>query len=102
MRIFDFRCTVCGIEQEKFVNGDAPMHCGEEMDKLLSFRGAFVFKGTGFYATEWGRQEYNLEPTHQAQRAARELKDLGMVCATPTGTSSAAVEQYQRRREAGI
>ena len=100
--IFDFRCTVCGDEQEKFVrHGETPVHCGILMEKLVTFKGAFVLKGGGFYQTEYGTQEHNLGVTGQAQRAARECKERGLVPATPGKTDPREVEQYQRRQEAG-
>lgn len=106
MKIFDFRCTVCGDEQEKYVSADElPVHCGLQMKKLITFKGSYVFKGGGFYSTEYGTQEHNLDPTQQAQRAARECKELGIVAATPgrvTDSERDGIERFQRRREAGI
>lgn len=101
MRVFDFRCTVCDEVQEKFVGKVMPSHCGVEMKKLITFNGALVFKGL-CYTTEYGKQEYNLEPTDQARRAAREIKEAGIIMAKPGPVNPREIEQYQRRREAGI
>lgn len=105
MPIFDFRCTVCGDEQEKFVSKDEiPIHCDLQMKKLVTFKGSYVFKGL-WYTTEYGTQEHNLNPADQARRAARELKECGMVQANPTMAQSPqrdSIEAYKRRREAGI
>lgn len=103
--IFDFRCSVCGEVQEKFLNGEYPSHCDVEMIKMLSFPKGLVFKGSGFYETEWGKHARHLSPTHQAQRAARDCKARNIVPAKagPTPDSfKGELEKYQRRREAGI
>ena len=102
MPIFDFSCVTCGDEQEKFVAiGELPDHCGLPMKKLISFKGSYVFKGDGFYSTEHGNQAHHLEPTQQAQRAARECKERGIVVATPGRTSLREIEKFQKNREAG-
>ncbi len=101
MAIFDFRCNVCGLEEEKLINGTLPAHCGVEMEKLISAPRGLIFKGPGFYATEYGDQARHLEPTHQAQRAAREIKERKLVMANPKHTSERAVNEFKRRREAG-
>lgn len=78
MPIHEYRCG-CGHEVERLVKDDkSPTHCGREMQRLISRPGGFVFKGEGFYATEYGRQEYNLNPTELKARANRELKQRGM------------------------
>ena len=66
MPIYEYECTKCGNQFEKLVNiNEKPdISCdscnGKQVRRRLS-PGAFVFKGSGFYATDYtnatGKQE---------------------------------------------
>ena len=79
MPIYEFRCE-CGYETEVLtsLHALAPFHCNKSMGKLISRPGHFIFKGTGFYATEYGNQPDNLSVKDQGIRAKREIKNAGM------------------------
>lgn len=75
MPIHEYRCE-CGHEEEK-LNGETPQHCGDVMQRLISRPARFIFKGLGFYATEYGDQAYGLNAVERKQRSNRELRDRG-------------------------
>ncbi|HXO21952.1 MAG TPA: zinc ribbon domain-containing protein [Thermoanaerobaculia bacterium] len=61
MPIYEFQCLKCGRRTEllqKF--NDPPLaacpHCGGEVKKMISSP-AFQFKGSGFYATDYGNKK---------------------------------------------
>jgi len=59
MPTYEYRCGACGHEFERFQKiTDDPVRtcpeCGErEVERLISPGGGLVFKGPGFYATDY-------------------------------------------------
>jgi putative FmdB family regulatory protein len=58
MPTYEYRCTQCGVEFELFQQmSDARIdecpECGGQVQRLISSGGALLFKGTGFYATDY-------------------------------------------------
>lgn len=76
MPTYEYRCEACGHEFERFQNiNDAPVRtcpeCGEKkVQRLISQGGGLVFKGPGFYATD-----YRSPPP--GQRSEKKKKDGG-------------------------
>ena len=59
MPTYEYRCASCGIEFERFqrISDDRIKvcpDCGGEVQRLISTGGGLVFKGPGFYATDYG------------------------------------------------
>jgi putative FmdB family regulatory protein len=59
MPTYEYKCTSCGIEFERFQKiSDDPIktcpECDGEVQRLISTGGGLVFKGPGFYATDYG------------------------------------------------
>ena len=59
MPTYEYRCTQCGVEFERFQKmNDAPVEecseCKGTVQRLISKGGGLLFKGTGFYATDYG------------------------------------------------
>ena len=59
MPLYEFQCVKCGRKVEVIQSfSDSPpakcLHCGGTLAKLLSSP-AFQFKGSGFYATDYGK-----------------------------------------------
>jgi len=58
MPIYEYECTKCGNRFERLIslNEKVEIHCdscnGKHIRRILS-PGAFVFKGSGFYATDY-------------------------------------------------
>lgn len=59
MPTYEYRCRACGHDFERFQKiSDDPVRtcpeCGEdEAERLISAGGGLVFKGSGFYATDY-------------------------------------------------
>lgn len=58
MPTYEYRCTECGFEFERFQKmNDAHIAecpaCKGEVRRLISKGGGILFKGTGFYATDY-------------------------------------------------
>jgi len=59
MPTYEYKCNSCDIEFERFQRiNDDPIkvcpECGGEVQRLISTGGGLVFKGPGFYATDYG------------------------------------------------
>ena len=59
MPTYEYKCDSCGIEFERFQRiSDDPIkacpECGGVVQRLISTGGGLVFKGPGFYATDYG------------------------------------------------
>ncbi|MBN2474714.1 MAG: zinc ribbon domain-containing protein [Pirellulales bacterium] len=60
MPTYEYECDQCGERFEKFQNmKDAPVKtcptCGSPVRRLIGPGAAIIFKGSGFYATDYGR-----------------------------------------------
>ena len=58
MPTYEYRCDACGGQFEYFQQmSDAPLQkcesCGGHLTKLLSAGSGLIFKGTGFYITDY-------------------------------------------------
>lgn len=55
MPLYEFKCPSCNVIQEvlqKFED-EAPICCGKKCDRVISNTGRPIFKGTGFYETDY-------------------------------------------------
>jgi putative FmdB family regulatory protein len=58
MPTYEYRCDACGYTFEKFQGmKDKPVakcpKCGGKVQRLISGGGGIIFKGSGFYATDY-------------------------------------------------
>ncbi|MEW5758181.1 MAG: FmdB family zinc ribbon protein [Candidatus Omnitrophota bacterium] len=58
MPTYEYECLSCGEVFEKFQNiNDVPLEscpkCNQKVKRLLGTGGGFIFKGSGFYATDY-------------------------------------------------
>jgi putative FmdB family regulatory protein len=63
MPTYQYRCTRCGTEFEEFQNiTDKPLEicpeCGGLPTRLISGGAGFLFKGSGFYITDYRSDSY--------------------------------------------
>ena len=59
MPLYEYECTVCGhhfeqIESRHDAAAEACPQCGGQVKRLLGTGVGVVFKGSGFYATDYG------------------------------------------------
>lgn len=67
MPTYDYLCNDCGFKFEEFQSMAAePLHvcprCGGHVRRLISGGGGLIFKGSGFYETDYKRKHFS-EPT---------------------------------------
>jgi len=63
MPTYDYECKKCGLRFEKVQPITAPLlekclECGGELRRLIGAGAAVIFKGSGFYATDYRKSEY--------------------------------------------
>jgi putative FmdB family regulatory protein len=64
MPTYDYKCRSCGLIFELFQNITAEpvavcAQCGREAKRLISSGAGVIFKGTGFYETDYKRKSGN-------------------------------------------
>ena len=72
MPLYEYQCVKCGRKMEVIQSfSDSPpakcLHCGGTLAKLLSSP-AFQFKGSGFYATDYGKSGGKPEDSSKEKR----------------------------------
>lgn len=64
MPTYDYRCNSCGHEFEKFsprISDESSIECpqcGESAERLISGGAGLLFKGSGFYITDYRSDSY--------------------------------------------
>ena len=63
MPTYEFKCENCGYRFEQFLkiifDGDGMCpSCGGKAPRVISSGGGLLFKGSGFYATDYRKAEY--------------------------------------------
>jgi len=74
MPIYEYRCSTCGKTFEKIQKfSDAPVEvhegCGGKVEKLIS-TSALMFKGTGFYITDYAKGGSKSESSSKSESKA--------------------------------
>ncbi|MGH7273980.1 MAG: FmdB family zinc ribbon protein [Nitrospiria bacterium] len=93
MPVYEYHCQSCGKRIEKIQKfSDPPLKqcevCGGTLKKILSAP-ALVFKGTGWYVTDYGgkKQEKEKSAAGGDQSSKEKAKDTG-TSPTPSTTTS--------------
>ncbi len=60
MPTYEYKCESCGYRFEKFQSmSDKPLqncpHCNGKVQRLISGGAGVIFKGSGFYATDYAK-----------------------------------------------
>ena len=63
MPTYDFKCLHCGHTFERYlqITDDSNVKCpkcGGQTKRLISSGGGIIFKGSGFYATDYRKADY--------------------------------------------
>jgi putative FmdB family regulatory protein len=86
MPTYDYRCNDCGHEFEEFqsIKADALKTCPkcmkESLERLIGAGAALIFKGSGFYLTDYRSEGY--------RKAAKAEKDTGGAPKSESGSKS--------------
>ena len=67
MPIYEYKCKKCDtiFEELQSINDDPLKECPTckcEVERLISGGGGFIFKGGGFYATDYKPKTSNIKP----------------------------------------
>jgi len=92
MPTYEYRCAQCGHEFEHFQKmNDKPLSecpdCTGEVQRLISSGGGLLFKGTGFYATDY-RSGPPPAASSPSESRGGDKKPEPKSSAKPEGTSS--------------
>ncbi len=91
MPTYQYECAACGHNFEKFqsITAKAVKKCPEcgkrKVERLISAGAGFIFKGSGFYITDYRSKEYK-EAAKKDKDAAKKDKE------TASGGSSSSSE----------
>jgi putative FmdB family regulatory protein len=96
MPTYEYQCRACTQRFEARQSITAPPlrrcpHCGRKVDRLISPGAGFLFKGSGFYTTDYRSKPY--------QEAAK--KDLEGSGKAPLAGNAASKGGAGQKREAG-
>ena len=86
MPTYEYECQACGHTFEKFQSIKArPIRtcpeCGErQVRRLLGTGGALIFKGSGFYATDYRSRAYKKDAQKETGSGAAGKKDESSSC----------------------
>jgi putative FmdB family regulatory protein len=79
MPTYEYLCKDCGFEFEEFQSMAAePLHvcpsCGGHVRRLISGGGGLIFKGSGFYETDYKRKHFSEPAREKPKEAKKETK----------------------------
>ncbi len=79
MPTYEYECKSCGYVFEKFQSITAPPckvcpKCGGGVRRLIGKGSAVIFKGSGFYATDYRSEEYKKKAKEERAENKKEEK----------------------------
>ena len=86
MPTYEYECTQCGHNFEKFQNITAkPLErcpkCGKKIKRLIGCGSGIIFKGSGFYATDYRKP--SKESNNKGQNTCPRAKEGCNACQHP-------------------
>jgi len=77
MPTYEYQCTSCGHRFEELQSfSDRPLkkcpRCAGPVERLVSGGAGFIFKGAGFYATDYRSKEYKQQAQSESAPQASE------------------------------
>ncbi len=79
MPTYEYKCRKCSFHFERFQKiTDEPVKtcpkCGGQVERLISGGGGVIFKGSGFYATDYRSESYKRKEREEGGSSIREDK----------------------------
>jgi len=97
MPIYEFKCEKCGKVVEELVrssSSSAPkcVECGVEMVRLISSPASIIFKGSGYYTTDYGKGKTFKEKKKREDSGSSESESVDKKVESSNSTSSTKKE----------
>jgi putative FmdB family regulatory protein len=82
MPTYQYRCDKCGHEFEEFQSiVEDPLEkcpeCDGSVHRIISGGAGLIFKGSGFYITDYNRGKYNADKAKEKSSGASDSKTSG-------------------------
>jgi putative FmdB family regulatory protein len=79
MPTYEYKCRKCSLVFERFQKmTDEPVktcpRCGGEVERLISAGGGVIFKGSGFYSTDYRSESYKRKEREESGSPAKKDK----------------------------
>lgn len=79
MPTYEYKCKSCGNKFEKFqsITAEPIMNCPRcdgEVERLISPGAGFIFKGSGFYTTDYRSESYKKAEKKEKEKKPSEVK----------------------------
>lgn len=94
MPTYDYKCLTCDVQFERFQGITAPAlsecpECGGEVKRLIGAGAGLIFKGSGFYITDYRSEGYKESAKKdKASSSGKESKSDKKEKKTDSGSSS--------------
>ena len=99
MPTYEYKCDACGIEFERFQSiTAAPIkrcpECGKaKVRRLISTGAGLIFKGSGFYITDYRSEGYKKAAEGESKPATTDAKPADKKTTTPSESKPAATTE---------
>ncbi len=79
MPTYEYKCRKCSLVFERFQKmSDEPVktcpRCGGEVERLISAGGGVIFKGSGFYSTDYRSESYKKKEREESGSSFKDDK----------------------------
>jgi putative FmdB family regulatory protein len=80
MPTYEYECSECGHRFELFQNiKDQPLKtcpkCGKKVNRLIGTGGGIIFRGSGFYCTDYPKKPKRQEPAKKENPTCPKAKE---------------------------
>ncbi len=105
MPTYEYECSGCGGRFEVFQSiTAAPLEkcksCGKKLTRLIGLGGGVIFKGSGFYATDYRSEQYKKQEKREQDIAGTGKKDsAGAGTKDAAGTEKKGSTEKQARHD---
>jgi len=108
MPTYDYACRACGYEFEEFqsITADALKKCPKckknKLERLIGAGAGFIFKGGGFYETDYRSDKYkkDAKADQEAAKKSKETKTDGKKSEAKKETKSAPKKTENKSTQA--
>lgn len=106
MPTYDYRCRACGHDFEVFQRmSDTPgascPDCGHGAERLISGGAGFLFKGDGFYITDYRSEEYRKQAREESGGGVEKKGDGGTAATDAGGSAGDGAASGGTKKKAG-